>query len=161
MISPETFIGMNIAKGISLGSILQASCKLTGATIEQVKSKSREKKLPYTRQLYCYVAYCCNQKLGTERQSQRKSLHEIGGLINCDHSTVIASKNKIQNQIGIYEDVTKDIKHIQKAIHIPDSEFTNQGITSNHVGYYTTDKRKEDLKEWSAKNDVVSKIKLG
>jgi chromosomal replication initiation ATPase DnaA len=153
---PEIFVGMNIAKGISLDSILQAACRLTGVTKEQALSKSRFNKLPYARQLYCYVAYSCNQRLGTERQAHRKSLHEIGAVINCDHSTVIASKNKIQNQLGIYEDVTKDVQAVKDAIMIPNSVFNTEGIDSNNVGHYITDMRRQELKEWCDKNDVVS-----
>lgn len=157
---PEIFVGMNIAKGISLDSILQAACRLTGVTKEQALSKARFNKIPYTRQLYCYVAYSCNQRLGTERQAHRKSLQEIGAVINCDHSTVIASKNKIQNQIGIYEDITKDVQTVKDAIMIPNSVFNTEGIDSNHVGYYTTYKRRQELKDWCDKNDVVSRNKL-
>jgi chromosomal replication initiation ATPase DnaA len=145
MISPETFVGMNIPKGISLESILQASCKLTGVSKEEALSKSRFNKIPYCRQLYCYVAYHCNKKLGTERQSHRKSLHEIGALINCDYSTVLASKNKIQNQLGIYDDVTQDIKIIQDAVMIPNIQINTKVVNSSTVGYYNTPERISEL----------------
>ena len=145
MINPETFIGMNIAKGISLESILQAACKLTGVSKEEAIGKSRFNKIPYCRQLYCYVAYHCNLRIRTAEQANRKSLHEIGALINCDHSTVLASKNKIQSQIGIYNDITQDVKIVKDAIMIPNIEFNTNVIDSSTVGYYNTPERMSKL----------------
>jgi chromosomal replication initiation ATPase DnaA len=144
-IKAMTFVGMNTSKAISLEVILQAACKLTGATREEAVSNSRVKHYVYARQLYCYVAYIANQRIGTERQAYRKSLKEIGALINCDHSTVLASKNKIEHQLGIYQDVTKDIEIIKTCVMIPDSEFNTQLIDAQTVGYYNSEERKSDL----------------
>ena len=155
----NTFIGMNITKGISLESILQATCALTGVTKESVVSKSRVGRLPYTRQLYSFIAYTLNQKIGSERQSHRKTLAEIANHINVDHSTVISHKYKIEGMSSLYTDIQSDIEAIKAKIPIKNSGFNTSGIDNSSVGYYNTPKRMEVLKTWSEKNDCVAQMK--
>ena len=126
----NTFIGMNITKGISLESILQATCALTGVTKESVVSKSRVGRLPYTRQLYSFIAYTLNQKIGSERQSHRKTLAEIANHINVDHSTVISHKYKIEGMSSLYTDIQSDIEAIKAKITIKNSGFNTLLILS-------------------------------
>jgi len=154
------FVGMNISKGISLESILQATCALTGVKRTEALSKSRVGRLPYTRQLYSFIAYTLNQKIGSERQSHRKTLVEIADYINVDHSTVISHKYKIEGMADLYEDIQSDIEAIKAKITIKNSGFNTSGIDNSSVGYYNTPERMETLKAWSEKNDVVTQVKI-
>lgn len=134
--NPEVFVGMSVGSTISLESILLLACRRVGTTREQTVSKTRENKTPYARQLYCYVAANFNQK----------SLKEIGRLINCDHSTVIASRNKIQNEVDFYDDVKSDVNYVKSNTSFENKYFITSSNDRNHVGYYDTPEKIKLLK---------------
>jgi chromosomal replication initiation ATPase DnaA len=146
-IKATTFVAMNTTKAVSLEAILQASCRLTVTTMAEAKSSSRETKFVYTRQLYSYVAVLANQRSGSQRQDQRLSLSKIGAFINCDHSTVLHSKRKIEDLLELYKDVQADVDTIKRTVMIPDTVFNTQLIDDSKVGYYNTPERKRELVE--------------
>ena len=87
----------------TLESILSAVARYYGLTIDEVKSKNRNKVFVKARQVYCYLAYL--QTL--------KSTIKIGDFIGIDHATVIHGKEKIANEIKIYPDIESDINQLK------------------------------------------------
>ena len=151
-IKSETFVGLNVTKGVSICNVLETTCSVLGITKEQVRSSERLAKIVYARHIFCYLAY---------NTTFNKTLKEIGKFINRDHASVIHGKLKIQTQIDLYDDVKKHVKQIKSILGAYNPEhFGNKELTTNSVGFYDTPEKKQKLKEWCKENDVVGKIKV-
>lgn len=86
-------------KKMEVEELVSIVCGVTGFSADELRSKSRKRERVVARQLICYYAY--NMRLAT--------LNNIGlNLGGRDHTTVIHSKETIQNLID-----TKDASIVQ------------------------------------------------
>jgi len=142
-----TFAGLNVVKGVGLNRILETTCNTLNVNINDVRSKTREQETTYARHIFCYVAY---------NLINNHSLKKIGHEINRDHASVLHGKNRISNQYDIYKPVFDDVEEIKRQLLLFKGDYDNSKITKEHVGYYITNMRRQELKKWCDKNDAVS-----
>jgi len=87
--------------------ILDTVCKYYEVTQQEVWSARRFRELIKPRQMFSYIA----------KEETKLSYSEIGRLVGRDHSTVLVSHRKIENEIGIYEDVRQAYTDIMNLIY--------------------------------------------
>jgi hypothetical protein len=95
---------MNPLKESIITEILKVVSSVTGISIEDIKSKTRTRKIVSARQMYC--AYMEGQTAVVY------SLQEIGASVNIDHTSVLHNKKVVLN----YCDTEPDFKKMYEAV---------------------------------------------
>ena len=98
---------MIIETEIKLRAILVAVCQKYGVKIEDVKGRSRLRKIVAPRQVYFYLAIKLLNRHGGENIV---SLSTIGKYVNRDHATAIHSEQVVQNEMDISRKHKADIE---------------------------------------------------
>jgi chromosomal replication initiation ATPase DnaA len=138
IIKETTYLGLDVVSKIGLDRILQVVCTHFGVDVEQVKGVGRKAELTEARHYYCFLAskaYCGYK------------LVQIGKEVNRDHATVLHAKRKLLNYLDVDLETVNHVKVLmQKLGRFTSEDIENNEIGPNHVGWYTTAKRKEQLK---------------
>jgi chromosomal replication initiation ATPase DnaA len=90
-----------------LEAVVVIVCRYVGVKRERLNLKSRKTELVYARQLISYLLY-----------KRGHSLKEIGDFFGGqDHTTVIHSRDKIRDMIGVKTDyVKRDVEFVENQI---------------------------------------------
>ena len=84
---------------VELFRIARAVAFVFKVSIEDMKAKTRIKKIVNARQYYFYIT----------RNYTELSYGKIGGYLKRDHATALYGHNKIKDQLAIYPDVQERI----------------------------------------------------
>ena len=103
----KDYINKNIYDSGNIPSIQKAVCEFYNITIEELKSKKRNNKIAYPRQIAMYLA-----RMMTDESFPRIGL-EFGGR---DHSTVIHACDKIEEDLKNSKELKEHIKSIKSKI---------------------------------------------
>jgi hypothetical protein len=149
-IKTEIYIGIDAVRRLGIERIFNIVCDYLGVDGEDVKGKTRKGNIAEARHVFCFLAY---------HSIANHTLKEVGEFIDRDHSTVLHSKNRIQDFLEFDKKTIKMIADLRNKLgKFSSDDISNTKITASHVGYYNTYKRKKDLQEWAQKNDIVSKL---
>ena len=96
----------NIPTDALVEKILTAVCKNYGIGIDQIKSKKKTDNIANARHIATYII----------RKMTDLSLKEIGAIFGRDHTTVMASINKVEINIKTVNNVNSQIKKLIKEI---------------------------------------------
>ena len=151
-IMPFTYLGLDVTKKIGLERIMKVVCEEFEIDIDLITSKKRQRNIVDARHIFCYLA---------SKAYGRFTLKQIGGLINRDHASVLHAKRKVKDLIEYDREMNGLVnKIIRKLGKFTAHDVYNKQVNSNHVGFYNTPKRREQLQTWADSVDVVSKISI-
>jgi hypothetical protein len=151
-IMPFTYLGLDVTKKIGLERIMKVVCDEFQIDVDMITSKKRQRHIVDARHIFCFLA---------SKAYGRFTLKQIGGLINRDHASVLHAKKKVKDLMQYDREMNSLINTIIKKLgKFSANDVYNKQINSNHVGWYNTPKRREQLKTWADSVDVVSKITI-
>lgn len=151
-INPDAYAISDGANCISLQKVLNVVCEVLNVDPLDVQSKKRFKDIVNARHYYFYLAYRIESKKN-KNNKKNKTLVNIGKFVNRDHSTAIYGKNKIDNEMDMYQDVFDLVKKMKLKILVKTSDSTiieekeDVKINRLHVGYYDTPEKIQELAE--------------
>lgn len=96
----------NIPVDILIDKIISTVAKYYGVTVEELKSKKKTDAVANARHIAIYII----------RKLTDKSFKEIGGIFSRDHSTIMASCDRVNTNIKTMIKTDSDIKKIIKEI---------------------------------------------
>ena len=96
----------NIPIDILIDKIISTVAKYYGVTVDEIKSKNKTDAVANARHISIYII----------RKLTDKSLKEIGAIFSRDHTTILASCEKVNTNIKTMNKVDSDIKKIIKEI---------------------------------------------
>ena len=138
-INPDSYAISDGANCISLQKVLNVVCEVLNVDPLDVQSKKRFKNIVNARHYYFYLAYRRENKKN-KNNKKNKTLVNIGKFVNRDHSTAIYGKNKIDNEMDMYQDVFDLVKKMKLKILVKTSDSTiieekeDVKINKLHVG---------------------------
>ncbi len=151
-IMPLTYLGLDVTKKIGLERIMKVVCDEFEIDIDLITSKKRQRDIVDARHIFCYLA---------SKAYGRFTLKQIGAVVNRDHASVLHAKRKVKDLMQYDREMSGVIaKIIRKLGKFTAHDVYNKQVNSNHVGFYDTPKRREQLKTWADSVDVVSKDKI-
>lgn len=107
MISPYVFAGLTKPKEeIHSDIIMIKVCNHFNITVEQLCSKSRERRFVDARAYYCHIQSVFAKVL----------LRRIADSICRDHSSVIHLRDKFIDELSVYKDVKEDYRKFVEKI---------------------------------------------
>jgi hypothetical protein len=151
-ININTYVGLDVVRKISVERILSTVCSHLKVDSEEIKGRSRVRKIADARHIFCYLAY---------HSSDNPTLKEIGNLISKDHASVLHGKNKIVDLVTTDRRTNETIEALRvKLGRFSDDDVENKKITQAHVGWYNSKERKDALKLYCENHDVVTMMKM-
>lgn len=109
MISPYVYAGLAKPKGeIEADTVMLKVCKHFDITVEQLRSKTRERTLIVARSYYIHILY---EFMGV-------TLQRIADSINRDHSSIIHLRNKFNSDLNIYQDVRQPYRKFVESVNL-------------------------------------------
>ena len=96
----------NIPIDILIDKIISTVAKYYGVTVDEIKSKNKTDAVANARHVSIYII----------RKLTDKSLKEIGAIFSRDHTTILASCEKVNTNIKTISKVDSDVKKIIKEI---------------------------------------------
>jgi hypothetical protein len=153
VIMPSTYLGLDVTKKIGLERIMKVVCEELDLDVDLITSKKRQRNIVDARHIFCYLA---------SKAYGRFTLKQIGGIVNRDHASVLHAKRKVKDLMEYDKEMNMLVNTIiRKLGKFSANDVYNKQVTSNHVGFYNTPKRRMQLKTWADSVDVVSKISIG
>ena len=96
----------NIPVDVLIDRILHEVAAYYGLSVEEIKSKNKTDNVAKARHIAIYII----------RKMTDKSLKEIGAIFGRDHTTIMASCNKVELDIQTKKNTEADIKKIMKLV---------------------------------------------
>ena len=87
--------------------VLRAICQVTDQTPDQIISKSRRRKQMFARHMFNHI---CRKRLGM-------TFMEIGGIVRCDHSTIISSVREFGDILATDKEMQKQHAQVHTILH--------------------------------------------
>ncbi len=105
--SISEYISVNESKRISMNDIIKTVCEYYKVTIDDINSKKRSQDIVHPRQVATWLC----------RNMTESSQDQVGKAVgNRDHSTVISSINKINDEISSGTSTKTEIEEIKKLL---------------------------------------------
>lgn len=100
----QTLKDLYFSKTVTISDIQKSVCEHFNISLSDLKSKSRHRNIVLPRQIFTYLARC----------HTNTSLPEIGKFLGGkDHSTIIHSCKKIENELKENEEISLGVKQIK------------------------------------------------
>ena len=96
----------NIPVDILINKIISTVCKYYGVSVDEIKSKKKTDAVANARHIAIYII----------RKLTDKSFKEIGNIFSRDHTTVMASCDRVSTNIKTMIKTESDIKKLIKEI---------------------------------------------